>query len=158
MLDLRYYYYYLSHFICCIVPLVLTILVLDIFLPIRVGLLGCSFATPITFVENIYEVVALLWLVLFFGAAVLPACSGIIVSIVPRHSRPVSSSLSLVIFNLFGYFLSLVLSGLLMQVKYAVMIGIAQYTIHHIICTFFVYLRTNRHSAISVSAARGLVR
>jgi hypothetical protein len=43
--------------------------------------------------------------------------AGIVVSIVPRRHRPVSSSLSLVVFNLFGYFLSLVLSGYLMQVR-----------------------------------------
>ena len=127
--------------------------------------------------RSIYVMVALLWLVLFCGGAVLPACSGtclvvdrcvvwcdalnfyifirlliclfiyllirsfihlsvsplhfslylythlpshhagIVVSIVPRRHRPVSSSLSLVVFNLFGYFLSLVLSGYLMQVR-----------------------------------------
>ena len=80
------------------------------------GTLGCIFAFPITFLNNVYEVAILLWLLLFFGAAVLPACSGIIVSVVPRRNRPISSSLSLVIFNFFGYFLTLVLSGLLMQV------------------------------------------
>lgn len=81
------------------------------------GTLGCVFALPITFLYNVYEVAILLWLLLFFGAAVLPACSGIVVSVVPRRNRPISSSLSLVIFNFFGYFLSLVLSGLLMQVS-----------------------------------------
>ena len=48
----------------------------------------------------------------------LPHTPGIVVSIVPRRHRPVSSSLSLVVFNLFGYFMSLVLSGYLMQVWY----------------------------------------
>ena len=47
----------------------------------------------------------------------LPACSGIVVSVVPRKFRTVSSSCSLVFFNLFGYFLSSVLSGFLMQVN-----------------------------------------
>ena len=46
----------------------------------------------------------------------MPACSGIIVSIVPRNHRHISSSIAMVVFNLFGYFMSLVLSGLLMQV------------------------------------------
>jgi len=80
------------------------------------GMLGCLASIPITFVSHVLVAVPLLWLTLFFGAAILPACSGIIVSIVPRRHRPVSSSLSLVVFNLFGYFLSLVLSGFLMQV------------------------------------------
>ena len=38
--------------------------------------LGCLFATPVTFLESIYAMVACLWLVLFCGGAVLPACSG----------------------------------------------------------------------------------
>ena len=137
---------------------------------------GCLFATPVTFLSNVYGMVSFLWLVLFCGGAVLPACSGdflvlafssvwwlvismrlsmwlsmclsvslsmclpaspllnpsphsphptpphhhsvgIIVSIVPRRHRPVSSSLSLVVFNLLGYFFSLVLSGYLMQAR-----------------------------------------
>ena len=71
------------------------------------ALVGCVMATPVTFSANIYVVVALLWMVMFCGGAVLPACSGIVVSVVPRRHRPVSSSLSLVVFNLFGYCLSL---------------------------------------------------
>jgi hypothetical protein len=46
----------------------------------------------------------------------MPACSGIIVSIVPRSYRHISSSIAMIVFNLFGYFMSLVLSGMLMQV------------------------------------------
>ena len=79
------------------------------------GIISCVFSIPITFLNNIESVVVLLWLVLFSGAAILPACSGILVSIVPRKHRAVSSSLSLVVFNLFGYCLSLLLSGYLMQ-------------------------------------------
>lgn len=81
------------------------------------GVLGCVFSVPITFLNNIFIVVSLLWVVLFFGGSMLPACSGIIVSIVPRAYRATSSSLSLVVFNMFGYFLSLLLSGYLMQVS-----------------------------------------
>ena len=81
------------------------------------GVLACIFALPVTFLSNIYLVVAFLWMVLFFGGSMLPACSGIIVSIVPRDFRPTSSSLSLVVFNMFGYCMSLVLSGSLMQVR-----------------------------------------
>jgi hypothetical protein len=58
--------------------------------------------------------------------------AGIVVSIVPRRHRPVSSSLSLVVFNLFGYFLSLVLSGYLMQVRtYARYMYVAILTIYY---------------------------
>ncbi|RYH19909.1 MFS transporter [archaeon] len=80
------------------------------------GLIGCVCTLPITFLDNIYPVVLCLWLVLFFGGSSLPACAGILVSVVPRHHRPTSASLSLVVFNMCGYCLSLILSGLLMQV------------------------------------------
>ena len=79
------------------------------------GILAALFSIPITLVSNLYVAVLCMWLVLFFGGSTLPACSGIIVSIVPKRHRPTSSSLSLIIFNLFGYFLSLFSSGLLMQ-------------------------------------------
>ena len=59
------------------------------------GILACLFSLPITMVKNIFVAVACLWMVLFFGGSTLPACSGIIVSIVPRRHRPTSSPLSL---------------------------------------------------------------
>lgn len=68
------------------------------------------------FTKNFYLVVAYIWLILFCGGATLPGCSGIAVSVVPAAYRAYSSSISLIIFNLFGYFLSVALSGVLMQV------------------------------------------
>jgi MFS family permease len=82
-----------------------------------VAIVACGFAAPLTFTRSIYVVVILLWIVLFCGGAVMPACSGIIVSIVPRNHRHISSSVAMVVFNMFGYFMSLVLSGVLMQVR-----------------------------------------
>jgi hypothetical protein len=82
------------------------------------GSLGFLFSLPITFLSNIYYVAICMWALLFFGASILPACSGILVSMVPRSHRTTSSSLSLVIFNMFGYFLSLILSGFLMEVSF----------------------------------------
>ena len=67
-----------------------------------------------------YLFFCLIFLDIFSNRVLCISClnySGIVVSIVPRRHRPVSSSLSLVVFNLFGYFLSLVLSGYLMQVR-----------------------------------------
>ena len=81
------------------------------------GVLAFVFSLPLTFLSNIFAVVGLLWVVLLFGGAMLPACSGIVVSIIPRAYRPTSSSLALMVFNMFGYFMSLMLSGALMQVN-----------------------------------------
>lgn len=79
------------------------------------GVLAFAFSLPLTLFSNIYLVVSLLWMMLFFGGAMLPACSGILVSIIPRSYRPTSSALALMVFNMFGYSLSLLLSGYLMQ-------------------------------------------
>lgn len=81
------------------------------------GVLGCLFSLPITLLSNIFAVVGFLWVVLFCGGAMLPACSGIVVSIIPRAYRPLSSALALMVFNMFGYFMSLLLTGFLMQVR-----------------------------------------
>jgi MFS transporter, Spinster family, sphingosine-1-phosphate transporter len=81
------------------------------------GICAGIFATIAALVENFYLFICCLWLILFFGASLLPACTGMLVSVVPRQYRPVSSSLSIFIFNIFGYSFSLFLSGYLMQVR-----------------------------------------
>lgn len=80
------------------------------------GLVALCCAGVASIVHSFYLFVGALWLILFLGGSILPSCSGILVSIVPRKQRPISSSLCLLTFNLFGYFLSVVLSGLLMQI------------------------------------------
>ena len=79
------------------------------------GAFAVSFALVNIFSTSLWQFVSLLWLLLFCGAAVLPACAGILVSIVPNAYRTISSSITVMAFNLFGYFLSLTLSGYLMQ-------------------------------------------
>lgn len=79
------------------------------------GCIGLVCAIPITLTSSAYIAIAFLWLVLFFGGSILPACSGILVSIVPRFHRSISASVSIVVFNMCGYCLSLVLSGYLME-------------------------------------------
>ena len=80
------------------------------------GLISVICAIAILFTSELWEFVTLLWILLYFGASVLPSCSGIIVAIVPNQYKAVASGANLMIFNLFGYFLSLTLSGLLMQI------------------------------------------
>ncbi len=81
------------------------------------GLFAGLFATIGTFVDNFIVFIICLWLILFFGASLLPPCTGILVSVIPRRYRPISSSLSIFVFNIFGYSFSLFLSGYLMQVE-----------------------------------------
>ncbi|GMH55915.1 hypothetical protein TrST_g5155 [Triparma strigata] len=80
------------------------------------GFASCVFGFPSVFVDDVYIFAGLLWLMLFFGGGVLPGCTGVAVSCIPRQFRPISSSVSLVVFNLFGYSLSLILSGAIMQI------------------------------------------
>ena len=55
---------------------VFKVLYLTLYLHTSIALIGCLCATHVTLVRGIYSMVALLWLVLFCGGAVLPACSG----------------------------------------------------------------------------------
>jgi len=79
---------------------------------------------PITLLSNVYHVMICIWLVLCVGGCIVPCCMQLIVSVIPYPLRSYSIALSIMIFNLFGYGLSLILSGLFMQV----------YT--HIVCVF----------------------
>jgi predicted membrane protein len=54
-------------------------------------------------------------MLLFTGAMLTPACTGIIVSSVPRKYQTASSSMSQLINNLGGYFLAPVLSAYVMD-------------------------------------------
>jgi len=57
----------------------------------------------------------LLWSLLFFGAALIPTATGVVVNSVSRENQAASSSMSQLIFNLGGYFLSPVLSAAVMD-------------------------------------------
>ena len=78
------------------------------------GLVAFIFGFPIGFIFNLF-IVPLLWLLLFAGAMLIPTCTGIIVSSVPRQYQTASSSMSQLLFNLGGYFLSPVLSAYVMD-------------------------------------------
>ena len=79
------------------------------------GFLSVCSAVALVFIRVLWQFSITLWILLFCGAAILPSCSGIVLSIVPDQLRPTASSLNLMIFNFFGYFLSLTLSGWMMQ-------------------------------------------
>lgn len=52
-----------------------------------------------------------IWLVLFFGGAILPALTGLIINAVGDECRNMASSFSMFMFNIFGYGMAPVLSG-----------------------------------------------
>ncbi|CEG39081.1 major facilitator superfamily [Plasmopara halstedii] len=79
------------------------------------GLTAFAISAVTTFFNDIYVTAGFLWLLLFFGGAILPACTGIFISVVPAEHRALASSFSVMIFNLFGYALSPYLTGLIME-------------------------------------------
>lgn len=79
------------------------------------GTLAFIFAAPIGFLSNIVYIMPLLWSLLFFGAALIPTATGVVVNSVSRENQAASSSMSQLIFNLGGYFLSPVLSAAVMD-------------------------------------------
>jgi MFS family permease len=80
------------------------------------GVMAVCFALALIICRTFHLFIIFLWFLLFFGAAVLPSCAGILVTVVPPEYRAVSSSVAVMVFNLFGYFMSLTLSGYLMQI------------------------------------------
>jgi MFS family permease len=58
---------------------------------------------PAPFTTNIYTFTLCLWLVLFFGGAIVPPLNGIIMSSIPRELVGTANSIVIMISNLFGY-------------------------------------------------------
>ena len=67
------------------------------------GLLASVFGIPFPFISNYYIAIILLWLVLFFGGALMPCIIGIMISSVPKYLRTFANSSAQTFQNLFGY-------------------------------------------------------
>lgn len=79
------------------------------------GALGCFASLPVTFFHTTAYIAIFLWLMLFCGGAILPACSGIVISSAPRRLRPLASSVAYASYNLLGYAASNYIPGLIMN-------------------------------------------
>ena len=79
------------------------------------GLVSFVFAFPMGFLFQIIYLSVLLWTFLFFGASIIPIGTGIMISCVPKECQATSSSISQLIFNLFGYFSSPMITGFIMD-------------------------------------------
>ena len=64
---------------------------------------------------DVYFFIPLLWFLLFFGACIVPPATGIIISCVERKYQSTSSSISQLLINLTGYFLSPLFSASIMD-------------------------------------------
>ena len=79
------------------------------------GLVSFVFAFPMGFLFQIVYLSILLWTFLFFGASMIPIGTGVMISCVPKDCQATSSSISQLIFNLFGYFSSPMITGFIMD-------------------------------------------
>ena len=82
---------------------------------IAFGLISFVFAFPMGFLFQMIYLCILLWTFLFFGAAIIPIGTGIMISSVQKDCQATSSSISQLIFNLLGYFFSPMLTGYIMD-------------------------------------------
>jgi MFS family permease len=71
-----------------------------VFIFASVGL-GCAVIIP--FINGFYVAVILLWIVLFFGGAMMPGLTGIMMVSVPPYLRAFGNSNGEIIKNIFGY-------------------------------------------------------
>ncbi|KAI9999248.1 hypothetical protein PInf_004068 [Phytophthora infestans] len=76
---------------------------------------GCLAALPVSYVHNTFSIAVFLWLMLFCGGSILPACSGIVISAAPPRLRPLASSVAYASYNLFGYAASNYIPGFIMN-------------------------------------------
>lgn len=79
------------------------------------GLMAFMSAIPSCFVQTVVVEILLLWLLLFFGGCIVPAATGIIVNSVPKEFQSSSSSISQLMFNFGGFFLSPLMSAAIMD-------------------------------------------
>ena len=81
-----------------------------------VGIVTFFFGLPMGFMFQLTYLSVLLWTFLFFGAAIIPIATGIMISCVPKDCQATSSSISQLVFNLFGYFCSPMITGFIMDI------------------------------------------
>lgn len=66
-------------------------------------LFSCGIGVIGSFLDKFVAIIAMMWLLLFFGGAILPPATGILIASVDPSVRPFASSLSMFAYNIFGY-------------------------------------------------------
>lgn len=79
------------------------------------GLLAGIASIPVPMTNDIFYFTLYLWLVLFFGGAILPSLIGIIITSLPHHLRGSANSMTNLITNLFGYLPAPAVYGLIFE-------------------------------------------
>ncbi|CAD8184840.1 unnamed protein product [Paramecium octaurelia] len=77
--------------------------------------LCCISAAPVPFTETFWFGALCLWLLLFFGGAIVPPLMGIMLSSVPKHLKAFANSSTTMFQNLFGFLPAPSIYGFLME-------------------------------------------
>jgi MFS family permease len=79
------------------------------------AVLAVILAVPAAFTTNFTISLVSIWLVLFFGGAIVPGATGLVLTSVPPSLRPFSAALSTLTYNVLGYAAGTLIPGLYMQ-------------------------------------------
>lgn len=80
------------------------------------GALACLSALPVPFLNNFMVICWLLWLVMFFGGALMPAVIGIMLSSIPKKMRAMGYSAAQIVQNFLGYVPAPVVYGFVVEI------------------------------------------
>ena len=75
----------------------------SILLTLCFGSLAFVSAAPIPFIPNYPAFLVFLWLLMFFGGAILPSLTGIMLNTVQNNQKTTANSIAYLAFNVFGY-------------------------------------------------------
>ncbi|SBT87814.1 major facilitator superfamily domain-containing protein, putative [Plasmodium malariae] len=79
---------------------------------------ACIFGILSAHLSNFIFFSICLWLCLFSGSALVPVAVGMLLSCVNNHQKSLSSAVSQVIYNVFGWFSAPLLSGIIMDIMH----------------------------------------
>ena len=101
------------------------------------------FSCVAAFSLEFWTVLVSIWLVLFFGGAILPALTGIIINAVGEDCKNMASSFSMFMYNIVGYAMAPLLSGVVSDATKDMIWGwrlIMLMSIPSILCALLAYL------------------
>eukprot|EP00127_Corallochytrium_limacisporum_P000092 Clim_evm31s3 gene=Clim_evmTU31s3 len=79
------------------------------------GLAAVICGVPSVFMKDFWIIMVQVWLLLFFGGAIIPPATGCLLACVPRSMRSFASSASMLMYNCLGFFAGPFLSGIAAQ-------------------------------------------
>jgi MFS transporter, Spinster family, sphingosine-1-phosphate transporter len=74
-----------------------------LYVALFVSLLALMAGVPVPFLTNFWGIIALLWLLLFFGGSLMPWLTGVLLATVPKDQIATANSIANLGYNLIGY-------------------------------------------------------